>query len=497
MAPKPIPLRLLLEMRPALDGHAGIPQETRLLFLGLSMIDGFSVEGLIQSSTHALGTGLPARSAVSRRSLPSDQQLDRLARVVITLEQRSWFSYWTAVPMVLRHLLGRTEELTRFETHHFRDFIWRRLFARTLSAEDFDRITAANFRIARVPWSVMQRCALVTRRLGYTLYPRLDTSDFDVMIVETPYPATISSRTCLVVRYHDAVPLLMPHTIADRKYHQASHYRALLRNVQSGAWFVCVSNSTRDDLLSIFPQVEKRSLTIHNMLSRDYFDEASSPSRVPSIIRTRLNNRIDPPLEPAIKRRLFDGESSEQAIDYLLIVATIEPRKNHLTVLSAWERLRAEAFPGLKLLLVGTLGWHQKAIVEKFHPSMERGDAFLLTEVPSPELRLLYKHARAVICPSFAEGFDFSGVEAMASGGAVVASDIRTHREIYSDAAEYFDPYSIDDIARVINTIIDPARSFRREELVKKGAVVSRFYSSEAILPKWHSFLTSTLPVST
>src|SRR5882762_5005236 len=110
----PQPLRILLEMRPALDGHAGIPQATRLLFRGLSMIEGFSVEGLIQSSTHALGKGLPA-NRLSSNSLSKDQQLNRLARIVIMLEQRFWYSYLTAAPLVLRHLLGGTEDLTRFE----------------------------------------------------------------------------------------------------------------------------------------------------------------------------------------------------------------------------------------------------------------------------------------------------------------------------------------------------------------------------------------------
>jgi len=119
-----------------------------------------------------------------------------------------------------------------------------------------------------------------------------------------------------------------------------------------------------------------------------------------------------------------------------------------LGLLSAWEKLRAEAFPELKLIVVGKLGWHHKAIVKKYRPWMERGDAFLLEDVPAADLRLLYKHARATICPSFGEGFDFSGVEAMKSGGVVAASDIPVHREIYDDAVEYFNPYSTLDLSR-------------------------------------------------
>jgi glycosyltransferase involved in cell wall biosynthesis len=124
---------------------------------------------------------------------------------------------------------------------------------------------------------------------------------------------------------------------------------------------------------------------------------------------------------------------------------------------------------------------------------MERGDVYLVEDVPSPDLRLLYKHARATICPSFGEGFDLPGVEAMKSGGAVVASDIAVHREIYADAAEYFNPYSSQDLARAIREVIDPARSARRDELVARGAIVSRRYGHETILPQWQAFLTSRL----
>jgi glycosyltransferase involved in cell wall biosynthesis len=308
------------------------------------------------------------------------------------------------------------------------------------------------------------------------------------MIAETPYPATVSKKTKLVVRYHDAIPLTMPHTISDKRWHHAFHYHALRKNVATGAWFVCVSEATRRDLVSVFPQVEARSLTIHNMVSHDYFDEESNPRRIPQIVRTRLNTDIESPLDATFWKGSF-ADDSDVPLEYLLIVSTIEPRKNHETLLRAWEKMRSENFPQVKLIVVGKLGWHHAEIVDKFRPWMQRGDAFFLTNVPSSDLRLLYKHARATICPSFGEGFDFAGVEAMRSGGAVVASDIPVHREIYADAAEYFNPYSSDDLTEAIARVIDPANSPRRDALIAKGAEVSSRYTYERILPKWRAFL--------
>lgn len=485
-----IGMKVLLEMRPALDGYAGIPQETRLLFNGLRSLHGVNVDGLIQSSSHVLAKGLPADASRWQAPLTRDKQINRLSRVVISLQQRVSNAHLAAVGMAVRRLLGGSEKLGRFEATHFRDFVWRMLFARTLPYENFEAVTCADFRVARVPWTAMHHCALLTRKVGYALYPRLDTSAYDIMIVETPYPAIVSPSTRLIVRYHDAIPLLMPHTISDKVYHQASHYHALRNNVIHGAVFSCVSDATRKDLVSIFPQAEGRSTTIYNMVSHHYFPEESSPARVPEIISTRRNDRI--PARPSVA---WNGGMKDQAAtpDFLLVVSTVEPRKNHATLLAAWEQLRTERFPDLKLVIVGMLGWGHKAIVKKFLPWIERGELFVLTDVPAPELRLLYRHARATVCPSFGEGFDFSGVEAMRSGGAVVASDITVHREIYDDAAEYFSPYSIEDAARAIASVLDPLRRERRLELIDKGATNSLRYLPDRILPKWHDFLHQRL----
>jgi glycosyltransferase involved in cell wall biosynthesis len=476
-----------MEMRPALEGHAGIPQETRLLFRALSMIDEVSVEGLMQHAERVLARGLPNKRPSGPDSLPVHRQFDRLGRVVISMEQAFWHvrprATLCTMAMALRHLLGGSETLTRFDSSHFGDYVWGRFFSRTLPPEDFDVVSKAAFRIARIPWNGMQICALVFRSLGYPLYPRLDTRGFDLMISETPYPATVSRGTQLLVRYHDAIPLLMPHTISDRHYHHAFHYGALRKNAANGAWFICVSEATRNDLLSVFPQLEQRSLTIHNMVSHHYFDEPSRSERIPEIIETRSTVRLD--------ASFISGVTGP--LQYLLIVSTIEPRKNHLNLLAAWESLRAHRYPDLKLIVVGRRGWHHRLILKKFRPWTERGEVFLLEDVPAADLRLLYKHSYATVCPSFCEGFDFSGVEAMMSGAAVVASDIAAHREIYQDAAEYFNPYSTEDMSRAIQAVVDPSGQARREELIARGAGVGARYTYEVIQPQWRDFLQSFL----
>ena len=505
-------MKILLEMRPALDGHAGIPQETRLLFRGLSLIDGADVEGLIIHSGRVLAKGLPANPAYASRPLSADREIYKLSRVIISLEQSLHPTLLKktgieitrltgSLNMVLTHLLGASQKLTKFDPAHFRDFIWRNFFAKTLPHSDFELVTKAKYRVARLPWTMMHLCGLNSKQFGYHFYPRMNTSDFNILISQTPFPGTVSKQTTLVVRYHDAIPVLMPHTISDKIFHQASHYYALKHNVKNGAYFACVSDATRNDLLSIFPEAAERAVTIHNMVSHHYFPEDSSPARVPEIVRTRLHTGVNVAVfsgARGVSAAVLDSELPESKtaaapFEYLLMVSTIEPRKNHLSLLSAWEQLRTENFPNLKLVVVGMLGWNFEPVVKKFKTWQERGELFLLEDVPSPELRLLYRHARATVCPSFAEGFDFSGVEAMRCGGAVIASRIAVHEEIYADAAQYFSPYSTVELATAIAAVIADENVERRNELVSKGAVVSARYLPEIVLPKWREFLHSRL----
>lgn len=502
---RPGKISVVLEMRPALDGFAGIPQETRLLFRGLRMIDRVSVEGMIQTSTRILARGTPLADHGSRRTVSEAKKLNRYSRVIISLAERPFRTFLGRVIQDVRRSIASTEltlttlfgmrtvRMSRFATGHFTDFVWQTIFAKTLPASDFELVTGADQRICSVPWRTMHMAGLYSLNLRSTpKYPRLDTSGIDVFIAQTPYPARVHSDTAFVVRYHDALPVFMPHTIPDKSIHQATHFYALMDNVRSGAWFACVSEATRKDLLKLFPEAAPRAVTIHNMVSHHYFAEDPAPQRVPQIIRARLyqHDSLQPKLALREQEVFYRRHLESDGLRYLLIVCTIEPRKNHLRLLAAWEAIKADIDPDLKLVVVGTLGWDNDAVTRGFKPWIERGQLFMLNAVPAADLRILYRNAAATVCPSLGEGFDFSGVEAMASDGVVISSDIPVHREIYEEASEYFNPYSTADLVDSIRRILyEPGANQRQQALRTRGREVSRRYLPENILPKWDAFL--------
>jgi hypothetical protein len=78
----------------------------------------------------------------------------------------------------------------------------------------------------------------------------------------------------------------------------------------------------------------------------------------------------------------------------------------------------------------------------------------------------------------------------MRCGGLVVASDIPVHREVYEDAAEYFDPYStIGAVTALKKVLYEPDSPQVQERLRLRGEEVSSRYLPEKILPQWEKFL--------
>jgi glycosyltransferase involved in cell wall biosynthesis len=481
--------RILLDLKPAFDGYAGIPQETRLLFSALRRLDGVDAQGLLQHGVKRM------RGALRKAHLdePVSSQINRLSKLVASVSDsppaRSWawvadrLRNWTAQESLrIRCALGMQVTRSTFDSRLFPDFVWRTLFEKTLNIDDKAHVAYDDYCVLRPSRLHFQNAGQRTGSLtGKPRFPVVDTRGFDYFVAQTPFPGRVTPGTRLVVRYHDAVPILLPHTIKDKSFHQAAHFKSLLSNVQSGATFACISEATRKDLVTIFPEVENRALVIHNMISEAYFPEDSPRSVVPLLVRNRLVEAsllgATAALDPALP----------EDFEYLLMVGTIEPRKNHLLLMRAWERLKYSVRPQLKLVLVGNVGWDEKALLRAFRPWAVKGELLLLQDVPAAELRALYKHALVTVCPSLAEGFDYSGVEAMRCGCPVASSDIPVHREVYGAASAYFNAYSVEATAECLARLITDSGRPEREQLSRLGHDIASKYLARRILPAWEA----------
>jgi hypothetical protein len=505
--------KVLIEMRPAFEGFAGIPQETRLLFSIIAKLRGYEVEGLLQGGqAHLnLSRGTPKKETrfFLKKTTPA-RRYGIYSKVITSLRERPYVS---AIEGISNFLERRLEwfvlrlgtifkfpiKATIFRGEGFEDFLWRTLFDKTLPSTEFSSVVNRNFLVISASWQGMHQAGLSSITVSkHAVYPKVNLGNTEIFIGQTPYPGQVGRKTRMIIRYHDAIPIFYPHTINDVSEHQATHQYALEGNVKSGAWFACVSEATRQDLLKLHPEVTDRAVTIHNIISPHYFKEETPFERVRGIIRSRICSDENAKAkgvalmfktlreqEAFFRKNLFEKEFS-----YVLVVSTIEPRKNHSKALAAWEILKEEVDPNLKLVMVGTMGWGVQSLAQSLRTWIDRGELFMLSSVPAPDLRVLYRHAAVTICPSVQEGFDFSGVEAMCSGGITAASDIPVHREIYEDAAEYFDTYSTRSVVDCLKRMIyGPDAAFFREKLEKRGAEISKRYTPEAIMPKWEAFL--------
>ena len=493
-------MKVLVDLKPALDGYAGIPQECRLLFKGLRQMDGFEVEGLIQHGGRRLRAALPEQHHWSQ-----DKQIDRLSKFVVSMYEKPFDNFAQAVLydiqrrftrgfLRLRANLGLSLPLSRFEADLFEDFVWRTFFSKTLNADCQAQLMQTRHRVLSVPRQMMHKAGLDGLKISQApSYAQINTRGFDAFVTQNPFPGRVAKGTQMVVRYHDAVPILMPHTTRDKAFDQAAHFHALKDNLKQGAWFSCISQATRKDLLTIFPQAEPRSVVIPNIVSDEYYPDTSPPQIVYQVIRNRI--AVDDTVKTKLPKSFAHQDVASQApLHYLLMVSTIEPRKNHQLLMQAWEMLRYSTHPNLKLVVVGNAGWDQGPVLQSFRPWAERGDLFWLNNVPAAELRALYTHAAATVCPGLAEGFDYSGVEAMKCGCPVAASDIPVHREIYDQAAVYFNTYSAADASHCIADLLSPEKQARKDMMRAFGVGVSERYTESAILPQWAELFARLSP---
>lgn len=151
---------------------------------------------------------------------------------------------------------------------------------------------------------------------------------------------------------------------------------------------------------------------------------------------------------------------------FLLVVGTIEPRKNYSRLVEALMRLR-ERHSDLKLVVVGSKGWLYNEFFSRIEALNATEHVVFPGFIPDKDLPVVYGRATVAVMASVYEGFGLPILEAMACGTPVACSNTSSLPELGGDVARYFDPYNVDEMTTVINALLSDAE--QREQLGRAG----------------------------
>lgn len=253
-------------------------------------------------------------------------------------------------------------------------------------------------------------------------------------LMERPEPIARLRRrgTAFVPLVHDLIPATHPEYA--RPGVALQHLRRLSTVARLADGILVNSNATRDALLP-------------HLAGQDHV----APIRVAPL-------GLDlPGIAPA----------SRPSGSYFVAIGTIEPRKNHLLLLQLWRDF-AEKYGSAapRLLLVGRRGWENEQILDMLERcTLLRGLVEERGELPDAEVAGLLRGARALLFPSFAEGYGLPLAEALACGVPAICSDLPALREVGGAVPEYLDPLDGAGWRRAILDYAEPESNARRAQL--------------------------------
>lgn len=260
----------------------------------------------------------------------------------------------------------------------------------------------------------------------------LNVSQFPLWV--PPYFGWLRERAdvAFVPMIHDLLPLEYPEYFRRGEYDR--HRRRLDFVVERASAVLVEARHTKRQLLAYAAAKGRANLPVHV---------------------------VGLPVDPIFATAAPELPAQLKSHPYFLIAGTIEPRKNHLALLQLWRRLVEEQGASApKLVIIGRRGWENENAVDLLDRSHKlRNHVVEVSGLSSVSLRMLLAGARAMLLPSFGEGYGLPFVEAQAAGRPVIASDIPPFREIGGDAI-LIDPLDGPGWLRAIRDFAERPRPF-------------------------------------
>lgn len=268
-------------------------------------------------------------------------------------------------------------------------------------------------------------------------------------LLHLPSPAPLRFCPCpIVMTAHDVAWAHLPQDGFDIEG-AVAHALESPAVPYAAAW-LAVSEATRQDMIRHYQVPMEKIWVIHHGVREQYRQVAGAGEAV---------------------RRKYGLER------YILSVAALQYRKNHVRLLQAFSILRSRYAISHQLVIVGRQGLGYERVYAEYE-RLGLGDSVVfMGYVPDAEMPLLYSAASLLVYPSLLEGFGLPILEAMACGTVVAASNTSSIPEIGGDAIFYFDPVDVEQMAEVMLEALTDVSA--RDVMRQKGLVRARLFSWE------------------
>ncbi len=199
------------------------------------------------------------------------------------------------------------------------------------------------------------------------------------------------------------------------------------------------------------------------------------------------------------------GQATEGALaklrgrEFAMMVSTIEARKNHNYLVSAWKHFVNEGLDPPDLVFVGRPGWRVTSLMEMLTTTRYLdGRVHILHDLSDHQLTTLYDECLFTLFPSFIEGWGLPVGESLSRGKPCIASSTSSIPEVGGDLVDYVDPLNLRDGIEVIRRMtFDTGYRNRRTDEIRKAFKARTWSEVGADLLEDVDKLRKTLTVNT
>lgn len=256
------------------------------------------------------------------------------------------------------------------------------------------------------------------------------------------------------------------HDMAYKRFPEMVRFRtrkmldlSLKKSIDRADLIITVSEFSRQEILSFFPECDGKIEVVCNGVDLDMFRP--------------ISDRVI--IENVKKKYNIEG-------NFLLYLGTIEPRKNIERLLKAYYALKTRLVDCQRLVLAGGKGWLDSGIFSTLEKLNLKDDVIFTGYVSDEDVPILINASKVFLFPSIYEGFGMPPLEAMACGVPVLTSSVSSLPEVVGDTAVLVDPFSVESISSGMEKIVSNEKL--RAQLSKKGKERAQLFSWEVVTDK-------------